>query len=408
MRRRLLCLVASWVGGCWTEEPLIHDAFTAEQWAKLQEDYRPPVAPDPCEHLPSAAQDRPYDCEAAARFGQQLFFEPKLSGPWVKPDLGKPETWYPTAQTSCSTCHATTLANAAKDPAWYTDIRAGNAVSQGASNPTPHNTLSLVNVGVALAVDDDGQEVLRKWYGWTGEALNADKAIVDCNTPNDIVNKIALPKAMQSDAEIVGLAINKTPAYLAAYRDVFGQDAPTNAASIQQNVYVALGAYMRRLVSIEAPFDNFIRGKADAMSPSATRGFALFVGKAMCAECHRGSMFTDDDFHVTGVPDATLDKGRGGTGEFYTVTLRNIEKTGPYMHKGTFMNLGEVIDFYSRGGGAWGGYTGHLDPLLQPFELEPEEAEDLQAFLVALTGLAVAPELRVDTHHVPSVPRRVP
>ena len=79
MRRRLLSLglVASALGGCWTEEPLIHDAFTAAQWEQLQQDYRPPEAPLPCEHLPQAAQERPFDCDGAARFGQQLFCEKK-------------------------------------------------------------------------------------------------------------------------------------------------------------------------------------------------------------------------------------------------------------------------------------------------------------------------------------------
>jgi cytochrome c peroxidase len=398
MRRRLLSLglVASALGGCWTEEPLIHDAFTAAQWEQLQQDYRPPQAPTPCENLPHAAQDRPFDCDGAAKLGQQLFFDPRLSGPRITPDPMKPSEWYPAAATSCSTCHASTTAT--KEPAWYTDIRTRNGVSDGAVTPTPHNTLPLVNVDVALTKDDDGSETLRQWYGWTGQAKTSDGTVVDCNTPNDIVNKIALPKAMKSDAEILGRAIRGTPAYLSAYFAAFGQNASITDASIQDNVYVALGAYMRRLVSIDAPFDNFIRGDDAAMSESAVRGFALFVGKAMCAECHRGSMFTDDRFHVTGVEDAGLDKGRDGTGEFYTPSLRNIEKTGPYMHKGTFMNLGEVIDFYSRGGGTWGGYAGALDPLMQPFDLEASESADLTAFLLALTGKPVPEELRKDTH----------
>lgn len=400
MDRRLLsvCLVVG--GGCWTEEPLLHDAFTEAQWAKLQQDFAPPLPPDPCDEgaLPPPAQGRPYDCEGAAKLGQQLFFEPRLSGPRVTPDPTKPTEWYPAAKTSCSTCHATTYPT--QDPAYYIDIRPSNAVSTGAASPTPHNTMSLVNVDVPLAVSAGGAPLYRKHYGWTGQAKLDSGEIVECNTPNDVVDKIALPKAMRSDAEIVALAVRSTPAYLAAYLQAFGMNAPTDNASIQQNVELALGAYMRRLVSLDAPFDSFIRGDAGAIDDSAKRGFALFVGKAMCAECHRGGMFTDDTFHVTGVDDAGLDGGRSGTGQFYTPTLRNIAKTAPYMHKGTQATLGDVIDFYSRGGGTWGGYAGHLDPLMHPFELSSEEALDLQAFLVALTAAPVAEELRRDTHAV--------
>jgi cytochrome c peroxidase len=375
-----LCLV---VGGCWTEEPLIHDAFTAEQWAKLQQDYAPPTAPAPCEDLPPSAGGRPFDCDGAARFGQQLFFEPRLSGPRIIADPTQPQNWYPAAKTSCSTCHAT---RANQDPAWYSDIRASNAVSQGALNPTPHNTLSLVNVMVGA----------RSWYGWTGEA-STSTGVQPCDTANDVVNKIALPKAMQSDAEIVGRAIRDTPAYLMAYQQAFDVNAPTDDASLQQNVELALNAYMRRLVSLDAPFDDFIRGNADALDAPAKRGFALFVGRAMCAECHRGPMFSDDDFHVTGVTDAGFDKGRGGTGAFYTSRLRNVDKTAPYMHKGTHATLGDVIEFY-RWGGNEAGYTGSRDPLMAPFELTDDDGKDLEAFLRSLSGAPISDELRRDTH----------
>ncbi|HEY5926315.1 MAG TPA: cytochrome c peroxidase, partial [Kofleriaceae bacterium] len=360
------------VGGCWAEEPLIHGAFTADQWAHLQNEFAPPTAPEPCdkEKLPLPAGGRPYDCDGAARFGQQLFFEPLLSGPKIFPDPKDESTWFPAANTACTTCHATAYANADKTPAWYTDIRSSNAVSQGALNPTPHNTMSLVNVDVGE----------RTSFGWTGECGGEP-----CDTANDVVNKIALPKAMQSNAEVIGRAIRNTPHYLATYFAVFGVDAATTDAFIKQNVELALGAYMRRLVSIDAPFDDFIRGNDAAMDDAAKRGFALFVGRAMCAECHRGPLFTDDGFHVTGVWDAGFDPGRAGTGKFYTTPLRNVEKTAPYMHKGTLDTLGDVIDFY-RAGGHDSGYTGHRSPLMQPFEITPEEAKDLEAFLRSLTA----------------------
>jgi cytochrome c peroxidase len=37
-------------------------------------------------------------------------------------------------------------------------------------------------------------------------------------------------------------------------------------------------------------------------------------------------------------------------GKFKTPTLRDVSKTGPYMHDGRFQTLEEVIDFYDKGG----------------------------------------------------------
>lgn len=77
------------------------------------------------------------------------------------------------------------------------------------------------------------------------------------------------------------------------------------ATRIYVNFAKAIAAYEFSLVSKNSPFDRW----ADAgfpvtgsLSPAAQRGARLFVGKAACAECHAGPLFTDDKFHATGVP----------------------------------------------------------------------------------------------------------
>jgi cytochrome c peroxidase len=65
---------------------------------------------------------------------------------------------------------------------------------------------------------------------------------------------------------------------------------------------------------------------------------------------------------------------------FRTPTLREIAKTGPYMHNGVFNSLDEVIDFFNTGGGKG---NKHLKPL----GLSPEEKRQLKVFMEeALTG----------------------
>jgi cytochrome c peroxidase len=52
------------------------------------------------------------------------------------------------------------------------------------------------------------------------------------------------------------------------------------------------------------------------------------------------------------------------------------------MHDGSLPDLASVLRFYNEGGIAHAG----LDPLLQPLGLTPAQLEDLERFLLALTG----------------------
>lgn len=79
------------------------------------------------------------------------------------------------------------------------------------------------------------------------------------------------------------------------------------ATRIYVNFAKAIAAYEFSLVSKNSPFDKwadagFPLTGPGALSPAAQRGARLFVGKAACAECHSGPLFTDDKFHNIGVP----------------------------------------------------------------------------------------------------------
>ena len=97
-------------------------------------------------------------------------------------------------------------------------------------------------------------------------------------------------------------------------------------------------------------------------------------------------------FHNTGVAwkDSRLsDEGRFAVsaldrdrGAFKTPTLRDLTRTAPYMHDGSMATLDEVIEFHSAGGRE----NPHLDPLIQPRNLAPDEKLALVAFLRSLTG----------------------
>ncbi len=152
------------------------------------------------------------------------------------------------------------------------------------------------------------------------------------------------------------------------YRDLFQKAYPNTP---QQELTFAHAANAIAAFEIDAftltdsPFDQYLRGNATALSDLEKKGALLFYGKAKCAQCHSGKLMTDQIFHNRAVPqigpgkgenlpaggsDGTWDAGRGGvTGftEYYysfrTPPLRNVEKTGPWMHDGAFTSLEATV-----------------------------------------------------------------
>jgi cytochrome c peroxidase len=133
-------------------------------------------------------------------------------------------------------------------------------------------------------------------------------------------------------------------------------------------------------------------GDTAALSTVAKRGLQLFTGKAGCSDCHVGPLFTDGEFHNTGVAwrdGAYADSGRAlvarraeDVGRFKTPSLRNVARTSPYMHDGSIGSLADVIEFYDGGGRA----NPRLDPMIRPLRLTADEKRALLEFLAALTS----------------------
>ncbi|SPP99871.1 conserved hypothetical protein [Candidatus Sulfobium mesophilum] len=203
--------------------------------------------------------------------------------------------------------------------------------------------------------------------------------------------------------------IRSVPEYVEEFRKVFGAEVS------RERIAMAIASFERTLISKNSPLDLFLNGKTDALSAGARRGLEVFKGKGRCAECHFGADLTDDKFYALHVPEnpkllndplvnATMrfvakvyhyedyrnlkeDPGRylitkdkKDWKAFRTPTLRDIAKSGPYMHNGVFSSLEEVMDFFDKGGGE--GNTA-----LKPLGLTAEEKKDLKTFLAeALTG----------------------
>ena len=154
----------------------------------------------------------------------------------------------------------------------------------------------------------------------------------------------------------------------------------------------AIASFQRTLLSGNSPYDRFdYGGEKQAISPSAKRGLALFLGKARCSSCHFGFNFTDERFHNLGIDWDTgrVDLGRymvskdpKDIGAFKTPTLREIARTAPYMHDGRFATLRDVVEFYNQGGIK----NPHRDPLVLVLNLSEQEKSDIVEFLSTLSG----------------------
>jgi len=306
--------------------------------------------------------------------GKKLFFDRRLSGDGT---------------TSCADCHIPEQA--------YTD---GQDISL--NYPTTknwRNAQTLINVAFYNNLFHDGRVKTLE-----DQALFPMMSAFEMNQNLDFLEE----------------EIRVVPEYAEAFKKVF------NGEPSRERIAMAIAAFERTLISVNALYDRFLKGDGSAISEDAKKGFEIFKGKGKCADCHDGVNLSDDKFYALHVPEnpvllndprvtATMrfvakvyhykdyrnlkeDPGRylitkdkKDWKAFRTPTLREIAKTGPYMHNGVLATLDEVIDFFNAGGGKGNRY-------LKPLGLSDKERKQLKAFLVeALTG----EELKISYPEVP-------
>jgi cytochrome c peroxidase len=214
----------------------------------------------------------------------------------------------------------------------------------------------------------------------------------------------------------------------ADYERVFGalpELRGDGVTAVFVNVGKAIAAYERTVQYGPSRVDHYIAAWRDTGTPPAgvlsadeRKGLALFTGKANCVQCHNGPLYTNNEFHNTGVPrGAAPDRGRfagitavradefscasrwsdaagkcpelefmarpaaGHERAFKVPSLRNVAERAPYMHAGQFATLAEVLEHYNRAPAAPAGRTE-----LHALRLDATELRQLEAFLRALNG----------------------
>ena len=334
--------------------------------------------------LPADPTNAVADDPRAAKFGHALFFDTRLSR---------------NGAISCATCHQ-------PDRVFTDGLPKGQAIGTSKrSTPTI--------VGTAYSA----------WLYWDGRR---DSQWSQALSPLEDENEHGTNRGHVLEI------ISGDPSYAATYEELFGalpdlsDELAVNSAFA--NVGKAIAAYERLLQPGAAPFDEYVAAlvagdaerQAELFSDDEIAGLQLFMGEANCTQCHNGALFTNNEFHNTGVIAAAgelPDKGRvvGARevaanefncvgshndeenpacaemafmrtgpeliGAFRTPTLRNVAETAPYMHKGQLPDLEATLRHYNDAPDAM---IGHNEA--KPLKLGRGELRQLEAFLLTLSS----------------------
>ena len=63
---------------------------------------------------------------------------------------------------------------------------------------------------------------------------------------------------------------------------------------------MAIEMYEAKLISDQTPYDRFLEGNDDALTPEQYQGLMLFNGKAGCMDCHFGAQLSNNVGAQTG------------------------------------------------------------------------------------------------------------
>ncbi len=291
--------------------------------------------------------------------GKLLFYDPILSGNNMR---------------SCGSCH--------KPEQYFTDTLTATSLQYDGKSFLPRNSPTLINAQYNHLILLDGKHLS-----------------LQHQTKDVITNPTELGSKEQDVLKKV-LSCND---YKKVFRELL-KYTPTEKEITLEHICSSITLYYSKFSKYYSPFDMAMNDH-ETINEQAKKGFNIFMSKAQCATCHFVPQFNgvkppyvSSEFEVLGVPKDTgfkalsTDKGRFGinpaketSSAFRTGTIRNSDKTAPYMHNGVFKTLNQVIDFYDHGGGAGKGLGVNNQTLSSDsLHLTKEDKNYLIAFIKSL------------------------
>jgi len=264
--------------------------------------------------------------------GKMLYFEPRLS---------KGDT------ISCNSCH--NLATGGVD---NLPTSMGHLAQFG-----PRNAPTVLNAGLEFA------------QFWDGRAPSLEE-----QAKGPILNPVEMA---MPDREMVLSRIRTIPEYVEKFKKAFPDDKDPIT---YDNIARAIAAFERTLLT-PSRFDDFLKGKFDALTGREKDGLGLVIKKG-CIICHNGVGAGGGMFQKFGIRDRyeySDDQGRYNVTKneadkyFFKVPMwRNVTLTAPYFHDGSIWDLSEAVRIMGR--------------IQLGAKLTDDEVDSIVAFLHSLEG----------------------
>jgi cytochrome c peroxidase len=249
--------------------------------------------------------------KAQIALGRTLFNEPRLSHD---------------NSTSCASCHSLDLAGAD-----------GQRVSTGI-----RGTMGSVNAPTVI------NSVFNFAQFWDGRAATLEE---------QAAGPVHNPIEMGSNWDEVLEKLQRDEGYPARFAALYADGLTA------ENIQRAIALFEHSLVTVDAPFDRYLRGDQQAISDEAKRGYRLFKSYG-CIACHQGKnvggnmyarMGAVDNYFISKQKLEPSDMGRfnvtGDEGDQYVFKvpgLRLVTRTGPYFHDGSAATLEGAINTMAR------------------------------------------------------------
>ena len=357
--------------------------------------------------LPVDLSNKYADDPRAAAFGQKLFFDKRFSS---------------NGEVACATCHL-------PDKLFQDGIPLAHGVGT-----TDRRTMTLIGTAYSPWFFWDGRKD-SQWAQALGPMENPVEHGSNRTYYAHIINQYYRAEYETIFGELpevshlpVAAGSVQSPEVIALWDAMSPQDRE-NVTWIYVNMGKSIAAYERHLIPGESRFDQYVdavlnndyESADNIFTPDEIAGLRLFIGKANCTNCHNGPLFTNNDFHNTGVPAVSnlpLDTGRAEGAQqvladefnclsiysdagpddcaelrymvseghqlerqFKPPSLRNVAERGPYMHAGQFTTLQEVLHHYNT---APPTTASHNHSELESLNLTEKEIEQIIAFLKTL------------------------
>jgi cytochrome c peroxidase len=159
------------------------------------------------------------------------------------------------------------------------------------------------------------------------------------------------PKEMGDNIYDIVKRLRRDPKYSKKFYAIYQKDID------KEHLIEVIAEFEKALITLDAPFDLYLKGEKSAISDSAKRGYALFKSKG-CILCHNGknvggNLFNrfgihNEDHNSTSLGRYEITKKEEDKFVFKVPSLRNVALTAPYMHDGRAKTLHDAVKIMSH------------------------------------------------------------